>query len=88
MSRTNKLMMNRLRDLREERDLKQKDIATYLCMSQTGYAAYETGENDIPTWVLLKLSEYYSTSIDYILFNTDERVKYKNSKIDKKDLVR
>ena len=51
-------------------------------------AAYETGENDIPTWVLLKLSEYYITSIDYILFNTDERVKYKNSKIDKKDLVR
>ena len=50
-------------------------------------AAYETGENDIPTWVLLKLSEYYITSIDYILFNTDERVKYKNSKIDKKDLV-
>lgn len=88
MSRTNRLMMNRLRDLREDHDLTQKNTITYLCMSQTGYAAYETGENDIPTWVLLKLSEYYITSIDYILFNTDERVKYKNSKIDKKDLVR
>ena len=57
-------------------------------MNKTRYAAYETGENDIPTWVLLKLSEYYITSIDYILFNTDERVKYKNSKIDKKGLAR
>lgn len=88
MSRTNRLMMNRLRDLREEKDLKQKDIALILCMSQTGYAAYETGENDIPTWVLIKLSEFYKTSIDYILYNTDERNSYKESKIDKKDLVK
>ena len=88
MSRTNRLMMNRLRDLREEKDLKQKDIALILFMSQTGYAAYETGENDIPTWVLIKLSEFYKTSIDYILYNTDERNSYKESKIDKKDLVR
>ena len=88
MSRNNRLMMNRLKDLREEKDLKQKDIANYLCMSQTGYSAYETGENDIPTWVLLKLSNYYNTSIDYILYNTDERSKYKESKIDKSDLIR
>lgn len=48
MSRTNILMMNKLRDLKEERDLK-KDTITYLCMNKTRYAAYETGENDIPT---------------------------------------
>ena len=81
-------MNSRIRDLREDADFTQAQIASYLNMSQTGYSKYETGENDIPTWVLLKLSEYYITSIDYILFNTDERVKYKNSKIDKKDLVR
>ena len=43
-------MRNRIRDLREDADLTQKQVAQYLQMSQTGYSKYETGENDIPQW--------------------------------------
>ena len=45
-------------------------------MSQTGYSKYETGENDIPTAVLIKAADYYHTSIDYILGRTDEKKPY------------
>ena len=45
-------------------------------MSQTGYSKYETGENDIPTGVLIKLAEFYDTSIDYLLGQTDRRERY------------
>ena len=74
--------MNRLRDLREENDMYQKDIAKILNMSQTGYSAYETGENDIPILILRKLADYYNTSIDYLLCRTDNRKPYSKSKID------
>lgn len=70
-------MYNRLRDLREDADLNQTQIATYLGMSQTGYSKYETGENDIPTQVLIKLAKYYKTSIDYILGMSDDKTPYK-----------
>ena len=46
-------------------------------MSQTGYSKYETGENDIPTNILIKLSKIYKTSIDYLLNQTDEKKPYK-----------
>ena len=70
-------MYPRIRDLREDRDLTQKQIAQMLGMSQTGYSKYETGENDIPTDVLIKLSNFYSTSIDYILGQTDNKRRAK-----------
>ena len=69
-------MNNRLRDLREDADLTQTQVARYLGMSQTGYSKYETGENDIPTQVLIKLAQYYKTSIDYILGVTNNRNPY------------
>ena len=69
--------MNRLRELREDKDLFQKDIAKVLNMSQTGYSQYETETNDIPTDILKRLADYYDTSIDYILYRTDERKPYK-----------
>ncbi len=62
----------RIRDLREDRDWNQKKVALMLNMSQTGYSKYETGENDIPTRVLIRLSEIYGTSIDYLLGLTDK----------------
>ena len=65
--------MNRLRDLREDADLTQTQIAKFLGMSQTGYSKYETGENDIPTQVLIKLAGFYKTSTDYILGISDQR---------------
>lgn len=77
--------MNRLRDLRENRDLYQKDIAKILNMSQTGYSQYETETNDIPTEILKKLADFYSVSIDYILYRTDERKPYPKSAINTKE---
>lgn len=65
--------MNRLRDLREDADLNQTQVAKFLGMSQTGYSKYETGENDIPTQVLIKLAGFYKTSTDYILGISDRR---------------
>lgn len=65
--------MNRLRDLREDADLTQTQVAKFLGMSQTGYSKYETGENDIPTRVLIELAKFYHTSIDYILCVSDRR---------------
>ena len=66
-------MYRRIRDLREDRDLTQTQIARVLGMSQTGYSKYETGENDIPTQVLIKLADFYQTSTDYLLGRTDVR---------------
>ena len=65
--------MNRLRDLREDADLNQTQVAKFLGMSQTGYSKYETEENDIPTQVLIKLAKFYHTSTDYILGVRDRR---------------
>lgn len=63
-------MYRRIRDLREDRDLTKKQVAEMLGMSQTGYSKYETGENDIPTDILIKLADFYGTSIDYLLDQT------------------
>lgn len=69
-------MYNRIRNLREDNDLTQKQVAQILNMSQTGYSQYEIGKNDIPTRVLVILSNYYNTSIDYLLGITDEIKPY------------
>lgn len=67
------MMYRRIRDLREDHDLTQKQVAQLLGMSQTGYSKYETGENDIPTAVLIKLADFYNTSTDYLLGRTDNK---------------
>ncbi len=73
-------MYRRIRDLREDRDLNQTQIAKMLGMSQTGYSKYETGENDIPTAILIRLAEFYNTSVDYLLGLTKERAPYPRSR--------
>ena len=70
-------MYSRIRDLREDKDMNQTQIAKILDMSQTGYSKYETGENDIPTAILIKLARFYNTSIDYLLGETDNPKRYK-----------
>ncbi len=65
-------MYNRIRDLREDKDMNQTEIANYLGMSQTGYSKYETGEHDIPTAILIKLADFYDVSVDYLLGRTNE----------------
>ena len=74
-------MYTRIRDLREDRDLNQTEVAKILGMSQTGYSKYETGENDIPTWVLIKLAQFYNTSVDYLLGLTGDSKPYPKSQI-------
>lgn len=69
-------MYKRLRDLREDRDLSQTAVAKLLHMSQTGYSKYETGENDIPTHVLITLADFYDTSVDYLLGRTNQKKPY------------
>ena len=69
-------MYRRIRDLREDHDLTQTQVAQILGMSQTGYSKYETGENDIPTAVLIQLARFYNTSIDYLLGETNRKQRY------------
>jgi transcriptional regulator with XRE-family HTH domain len=73
-------MYNRIRELREDKDLTQADIAKQLNMSQTGYSKYEVGAHDIPTKILIQLADFYNTSTDYILGRTNEIKPYSNTK--------
>lgn len=68
--------MNRLKEIREDRDLYQKDIAKILNVSQQQYSRIENEENQLSYDGLIKLSNFYQTSIDYILYQTDERKPY------------
>ena len=67
---------NRLKDLREDRDLMQATLAEYLQIHQTTYSDYELGKLNIPINVLHKLADYYGTSIDYLLGRTGEKKPY------------
>ena len=67
------MTFSNIRNLREDHDLTQRQVAQMLGMSQTGYSKYETGENDIPTAVLIKLANFYKTSVDYLLDRTDKK---------------
>lgn len=74
------MVYRRLRDLREDRDLLQKDIAEVLQCSQVCYSHYELGKRDIPTEVLVQLAAFYHTSVDYLLGLTDDARPYPKSK--------
>lgn len=78
-------MYDRIRNLREDNDLTQAEIAKVLGMSQTGYSKYEVGSHDIPTRVLIVLARYYNVSVDYILGLTDNHIPY--PKHNKKSLL-
>lgn len=64
-------MYKRIRNLREDNDLKQRELAEILNCSQRIYSNYERGDVDIPTDILIKLADYYNVSADYILGRTD-----------------
>ena len=70
-------MFERIRNLREDRDLKQKQIAEYLQIHQTTYSDYELGNLNVPIEVLIKLAKLYNTSIDYIVGLTDNPKPYR-----------
>ena len=70
------MMYRRIRDLREDHDLKQREIAQIVCCACRTYSAYETGSRQIPTDILIRLAKYYNTSVDYLLGLTDQKPPY------------
>jgi len=70
-------MYQRLRDLREDRDLTQQELANLLKVSQTTYSRYESGALDIPSTSLIKLAEFFKTSIDYLVGLTNNKKPYR-----------
>ncbi len=75
--------MDRLREIREDRNLKQKDVSKLLNVSQVAYSYYELGKRQIPIDILKKLAKIYNVSTDYLLYLTDEIKPYPKSKINK-----
>lgn len=73
-------MYRRIRDLREDKDLTQKQVAEFLNCSQQVYSNYELGQRDVPTHILLALSKLHNTSVDYLLGNTNNPRPYHNCK--------
>lgn len=73
--------MNRLKDLREDNDLLQKDIAKEFGLTQTNYSKYELGKINIPIDLLKKFALFYNTSTDYILGLTNEKKPYNRQKV-------
>ena len=70
-------MRLKIRDMREDRDLKQREIAKYLQCDQSLYSKYERGERDVPLYIMVRLAIYYKTSIDYLVGLTNEKKPYK-----------
>ena len=70
------MIFKNLRSLREDKDIRQKDIAMYLNVSQNTYSQYETGVIALTADVLIKLSDYYDVSIDYLLDRTNNPKRY------------
>jgi transcriptional regulator with XRE-family HTH domain len=66
-------LYQKMRDLREDHDLSQQDVAELLNVSQATYSRYESGVLDIPSISLIKLADYYKVSVDYILGRTDKK---------------
>lgn len=66
----------RLRDLREDHDIKQQTLAELLNCSRVTYSRYETGSHEIPLQALIALADYYHTSVDYLLGLTDDPTSY------------
>ncbi len=73
-------MYRRIRDLREDADLTQKQMGEILNCSQRIYSNYECGDVDIPTQILIRLAEFHKTSVDYLLGLTSEKRPYPRTK--------
>lgn len=69
-------MYRRIKDLREDKDLKQEDLASLLNCTQACYSNYENRRRDIPTEVLKVLADFYNASVDYLLERTNEKKPY------------
>ena len=73
------MMLKRIRDLREDRDMTQAQMAKLLQIHQTTYSDYELGNLNVPVDILIQLAKFYGTSIDYIVELTDETKPYRSN---------
>ena len=81
-------METRIKNLREDKDLTQKQLSKFLNISQVAYSYYELNKRNIPLELLCKLADFYNTSIDYLLYRTDEMTPYpQNSKSNSKETI-
>ena len=76
--------MNRLKEIRIDKNLNQKEISKLLNVSQVAYSYYEIGKRQIPIDILIQLAKIYNVSTDYLLYLTDEKTPYPRSNIEKK----
>ena len=74
-------MNTRIRNLREDDDLTQKELSNLLNISQVAYSYYELNKRSIPLELLSKLADFYNTSVDYLLYRTDEIKPYPKTKL-------
>jgi len=81
-------METRIRSLREDNDLTQKQVSNFLNISQVAYSYYEINKREIPLELLSKLADFYNTSTDSLLYRTDEFTPYSKSKIYKKEVIK
>lgn len=76
------MLKTRIKDLREDNDYNQTQISKLLNISQVAYSYYEIGKRSIPLEVLCKIADFYNTSVDYLLYRTDNAKSYTKSKTD------
>lgn len=69
-------MYKRIRDLREDKDLTQKELAEYLSISRSAYSNYENGIREIPIEIFIAIANYYQTTLDYLTGRTDDKTPY------------
>ncbi|AFV02981.1 MULTISPECIES: helix-turn-helix domain-containing protein [unclassified Dehalobacter] len=70
-------MRLKIRDVREDHDLTQQQIAEYLMCDQSLYSKYERGERDVPLNIMIKLAQFYKTSVDYLVGLTENKQPYR-----------
>ena len=80
-------MKTRLRNLRENKDLTQKELSKILNISQVAYSYYELNKRSIPLELLSKIADFYNTSVDYLLFRTDIQKPYPKTQVKAKPAV-
>ena len=74
-------METRIKSLREDKDLTQKELSKFLHISQVAYSYYELNKRNIPLEILCKLADFYNTSVDYLIYRTDEFTAYPKSSL-------
>lgn len=67
------MLFSRIKDLREDNDLKQKQLAAYLCVDQSTYSDYENGRINVPVEMMIKIADFYKVSLDYLVGRSDSK---------------